>query len=277
MKGSVFDIVHCSLVDGPGVRTSVFFKGCNLSCTWCHNPESHSAAPEILYYKDICTGCGACRCEKPVCDRCGHCALVCPTGAKKLSGSTMAAEAVLEEVLSDKVFYGEDGGVTFSGGECMLQREFLSHCLQLCKENGIQTAVDTAGNVPWAAFEAILPYTDLFLYDVKVMDSGLHKRCTGSGNAQILDNLGKLLDAGKRVWVRVPVIPGMNDNKENFLALKSFLQQHPAPEKIELLPYHAMGETKYAALGKTCHPFAVPEKETLDALAAHLDGAAVRR
>ena len=185
----------------------------------------------------------------------------------------MTVEAVLSEVLLDAPFYGEDGGVTFSGGECMLQPEFLAECLKRCKESGIQTTVDTAGCVSWSAFEAVLPYTDLFLYDVKVMDEGLHRRYTGHGNALILENLGKLLDMRKPVWVRVPVIPGVNDRKENFLALKAFFSQHKLPLKTELLPYHAMGETKYAAMGKTCHPFAVPEKETLDALAAYLDGA----
>lgn len=261
MTGFVFDIVHSSFVDGPGVRTTVFFKGCNLACRWCHNPESQSAAPEILYYKDICTGCGMCRCEKESCDYCGHCALVCPSGAKKLAGRIMTPEELLEEVLLDAPFYGDDGGVTFSGGECMLQKDFLLTCLRLCKEKGIHTAVDTAGHVCWEAFLAVMPYTDLFLYDIKAMDNAVHQHYTGRSNALILENLGKLLDAGAKVWVRIPVIPGVNDNKENFLSLKSFLNCHTPPEKIELLPYHAMGETKYTALGRIFEAFNVPTKE----------------
>ena len=271
MTGLVFDIVHSSFVDGPGVRTTVFFKGCNLACRWCHNPESQKATPEILYYKNICKGCGACRCEKERCDHCGHCTLVCPTGAKKLAGTVMTPEEVLKEVLLDAPFYSDDGGVTFSGGECMLQKDFLLACLQLCKKNGISTAVDTAGNVPWDVFQSVMPYTDLFLYDVKIMDNTLHQHYTGSGNALILKNLGKLLDSGARVYLCVPVIPGVNDSKENFLALKTLLNCHTSPEKTELLPYHAMGETKYAALGKTCEKFTVPEKDKLEALRQYLN------
>ena len=173
----------------------------------------------------------------------------------------MTPEELLEEVLLDAPFYGDDGGVTFSGGECMLQKDFLLTCLRLCKEKGIHTAVDTAGHVCWEAFLAVMPYTDLFLYDIKAMDNAVHQHYTGRSNALILENLGKLLDAGAKVWVRIPVIPGVNDNKENFLSLKSFLNCHTPPEKIELLPYHAMGETKYTALGRIFEAFNVPTKE----------------
>jgi pyruvate formate lyase activating enzyme len=182
----------------------------------------------------------------------------------------MTPEDVLAEVLLDAPFYGNDGGVTFSGGECMLQKDFLLTCLRLCKEKGIHTAVDTAGHVCWEAFLAVMPYTDLFLYDIKAMDDAVHQHYTGCSNALILENLGKLLDSGANVWGRIPVIPGVNDTPENFQALKAFLSRHKAPEKIELLPYHAMGETKYTALGRPHQCFSVPTKAYLAQLEKYI-------
>ena len=165
---NIFDIQRDSFVDGPGIRTTVFFKGCNLHCAWCHNPESQSAKPQMMFYKNKCTGCGKCREKCPhnleSCDLCGKCTVYCPHDAREICGKEYTVDEVLREIRKDKTFYKTSGGgVTFSGGECMLQIEFLTKILKACKENGIHTAVDTAGHVPFEFFERIIPYTDLFL------------------------------------------------------------------------------------------------------------------
>ena len=275
MTATVFDIQHSSFVDGPGIRTTVFFKGCNLHCAWCHNPESQSATPQLLVYGDKCVGCGKCleKCPHNLvsCELCGACELYCPAEARRVCGKEYTADAILEEILSDKLFYDTSGGgVTFSGGECMLQLDFLIALLQKCKENGVSTAVDTAGHVPFSHFERVLPFTDLFLYDVKSMDSRIHKQYTGVDNALILENLARLLARGARVWIRVPVVTGVNDSEQEMRALADFLKKHGSPEKIELLPYHAMGESKSRAIGKEPQIFVAPDKERLAALAALL-------
>lgn len=266
MTGRIFDIEHGSFVDGPGIRTVVFFKGCNLRCAWCHNPESQSGKKQLMVYRDKCIGCGSCACKKETCDLCGRCVLACPVGARKIVGEDRTAGEVLDEILQDRPFYGIDGGVTFTGGECMLQIDFLSRLLRTCKEAGIHTAVDTAGNVPWDSFERVLPYTDLFLYDVKLVDSDLHKKYTGAANALILSNLARLLQRGAKVWVRIPVLGGVNDSLEQMQSIQAFFRANGVPEKVELLPYHTMGKNKYPALNKECTPFSVPDKEHLQTL-----------
>ena len=265
-NGMIFDIEHGSFVDGPGLRTTVFFKGCDLRCAWCHNPESQSAKPVRMYYADKCIHCGRCSavCPSPDhCILCGKCAAVCPISAVQLKGQTYTAGQIMEEILLDRDFYGEDGGVTFSGGECMLQPDLLWELLILCKNEGIHTAVDTAGNQPFSVFERIIPFTDLFLYDIKAMDSENHRKWTGVGNERILENLKKLLGMKIPVWVRVPVIPGVNDTVEEITALREFFLQNGRPERIELLPYHRLGENKYPALGKNAVLFSVPDAEKM--------------
>lgn len=259
-KAIIFDIVRNSFVDGPGIRTTVFFKGCNLRCAWCHNPESQFFEKEIMFFKNKCTACGKCREVCPYnlekCDFCGKCELFCPNDAKKICGKEMSVNEVFDEIIKDKAFYeNSGGGVTFSGGECMLQIDFLVKILKKCKENSLHTAVDTAGCVPWESFEKIIPYTDLFLYDIKVMDSERHKKYIGTGNELILENYAKLAEHNANIWVRVPVIPDVNDNEEEKRKLEKFLKENGTPEKIEFLPYHSMGEHKYQALGrKTKYP-----------------------
>lgn len=261
-KATIFDIQRNSFVDGPGIRTTVFFKGCNLRCAWCHNPESQHFQPEILFYKDKCTGCGSCR--GLTVENTGF---SCPNRAKEICGKDYTAQELLQEILKDKLFYETSGGgVTFSGGECMLQIDFLAQLLQKCKENRIHTAVDTAGNIPWEHFEKILPHTDLFLYDVKTMDSQRHKACTGADNSLILSNLSKLLSAGIPLWVRVPVIPGVNDTEAEMEQLQSFFRACGYPEKTELLPYHGLGEHKYPALDRPSKAYPTPSEETLQKL-----------
>lgn len=266
---TIFDIQHGSFVDGPGIRTTVFFKGCNLRCAWCHNPESQLQAPQLLFYAEKCTHCGRCRtvCPSPDhCIVCGKCAEICPNGARERCGQARTLADVLAEVESDRAFYGADGGVTCSGGECMLQPDFLAALLHECRARGIHTAVDTAGDVPPESLLRIAPDADLFLYDVKCMDDARHRQYTGVGNVRILRNLAMLLDRGGRVWIRVPVIPGVNDDPAEMRQLKAFLDAHGGAERVELLPYHAMGTHKYAALGRTASAFSVPSAETMASL-----------
>ncbi|MBR5499911.1 MAG: glycyl-radical enzyme activating protein [Clostridia bacterium] len=274
MKQMIFDIQRFSVSDGPGIRTTVFFKGCNLRCAWCHNPESQSSSQEILFYQNKCNACGKCReiCPSPDnCTFCGKCEIFCAQNARKVCGKEYTVDEVLAEVLKDRILYRNgNGGVTLSGGECMLNPGFCAQLLQKLHENQIHTAIDTAGNVPWSHFETVLPYTNLFLYDVKCMDSEKHKTYTGVGNTLILDNLGKLLDMNIPVWIRVPVIPSVNDSKENIAQLRKFLSQHKQPEKIEFLPYHSIGVSKARAIGQIQSVFQIPSQKSIDELEMQL-------
>ena len=271
LTATIFDIQRNSYVDGPGIRTTVFFKGCNLRCAWCHNPESQSPKPQMMFYKNKCTGCGKCRIKCPnaleKCDLCGMCPLYCPHDAREICGREYTVDEALREILKDKTFYDvSGGGVTFSGGECMLQIDFLEEILKECKKRGIHTAVDTAGHVPFESFERIMPYTDLFLYDVKCYDSEKHKKHTGVENELILDNLANLLHADAKVWVRIPVIPAVNDSIEEMTAIRKMLDSYGYPEKVETLPYHSMGEHKYVAIGRASGAFPVPSAEKIEEL-----------
>lgn len=260
--GMIFDVQRNSFVDGPGVRTAVFFKGCNLRCAWCHNPESQSQNAELLFDRSKCTSCGRCA-EAFGSDP----AFECPSHAKKRCGKRVTVDEVLAECVKDQRFFDTSGGgVTFSGGECMLQIDFLEALLKRCKQKGLNTAIDTAGNLPYDRFERILGYTDLFLYDVKCADPDLHKRYTGADNRLILENLRRLLASGAHVWVRIPIIPTVNDTVEEMQRIRSIFTAGPTPEKIELLPYHSMGEGKYGALGRTAHRFDSPSRETMERL-----------
>lgn len=271
-KATIFDIERNSFVDGPGIRTTVFFKGCNLKCAWCHNPESQDFKPQMMFYKDKCKGCGKCAevCPTPEnCTLCGKCTFYCPVDARKVCGREYTVDEVFAEVIKDKAYYDNSGGgVTFSGGECMLQIDFLLEILKKCKENGIHTAVDTAGHIPFESFEKILPYTDLFLYDIKMFDNQKHKKCTGVGNELILENLKKLFKSKAKIWIRIPIISDINDSVEEMQKIKDFLDENGKPAKIELLPYHAMGENKYASIGKETQRFAPPDNDMLNKLKA---------
>ena len=243
MNGKIFEIKRFSVHDGSGIRTTVFFKGCNLRCAWCHNPEGISFDTQEAFYNHKCLGCGECA-------KSGFIVEDCQGEARVVYGREISASELFDEILEDKDFYETSGGgVTFSGGECMLQIDFLEEMLKKCKKDGIHTAVDTAGHVPFEYFERIMPYTDLFLYDLKCIDSNKHKQYTGASNERILENLSKLLDSGKPVWVRVPVVPTVNDSDDDIAAIRRFFEYRGYPEKIELLTYHAMGKHKYDALG----------------------------
>ncbi len=267
-KAIIFDIQRGSFVDGPGIRTTVFFKGCNLKCKWCHNPESQSKEKQMMFYQNKCTDCGKCKevCPNGLnsCDFCGKCSLFCPSDAKEICGKEYSVDEVFKEIIKDNDYYNStNGGVTFSGGECMLQIEFLEEILKKCKENGVNTAVDTAGNVTWEYFERILPYTDLFLYDIKAYSEQLHKEGTGVSNRLIFENLVKLSKTKARIFVRVPVIVEFNDCEMQKIA--NFLKELRI-EKVELLPYHALGEHKYLALKMPRPKYTVPTQEKMEKL-----------
>ena len=262
MNGLIFNIQRFCTDDGPGIRTTIFFKGCNLRCAWCHNPESQSAATEWMFYQDKCTGCGRCTklTEKDT-------DFVCFQDARRICGNEYTADEILLEVLKDKVFYeNSGGGVTFSGGECMLQIDFLLDLLKKCKEQGIHTAIDTAGCVPFGNFERILPYADLFLYDIKTTDPIKHLEYTGQKNELILNNLKKLLKIKAQIWIRIPVIASINDSEEEMQAIKKFFDENGWPQKVELLPYHSLGEDKYIACGKKRPRFSTPTEERINRL-----------
>lgn len=269
MRAIIFDIERNSYVDGPGIRTTVFFKGCNLRCAWCHNPESQSAKPQMMFYKNKCTGCGKCKEKCPnhleSCELCGKCTLYCPHDAREICGKEYTVDEVMREILKDKVFYeNSGGGVTFSGGECMLQIETLTELLAKCKENRIHTAVDTAGDLPWMHFERILPFTDLFLYDIKCFTDSLHVDGTGISNKRILENLTHLSQkTSVDIIVRIPIIPTFNDDVSELQHVADFLRPLRI-RNVELLPYHSMGEHKYEGLGRVFTHFDVPDKQAIE-------------
>jgi len=267
----VFNLMRFSTEDGPGLRTTVFLKGCPLTCPWCHNPESQSPEVEVIFRERRCIGCGSCAfvCPQGIlgpggiragegareCLRCGTCASVCPAEAREAVGREMTAAQVMAEILKDRDFFEESGGgVTFSGGEPLAQPEFLTALLLSCREAEIHTAVDTSGAAPAGVVDRVAPLTDLFLYDLKVMDDRRHRELTGAGNGLILANLVRLVEAGRRVVVRVPVIPGYNDDQANLAALAGFLGGLEPRPRVELLPYHAIGLEKYRLLGRAEPP-----------------------
>ena len=267
-----------SVHDGPGIRTTLFLKGCPLRCLWCHNPENLQIKPSLSFTQKLCVGCGACVevCPQQVhringglheirydaCVNCGVCVRECLTGALKIYGKESTPEAVATCLLEDQVFYEQSGGgVTFSGGEPLLQSKFLAETMAILKTRGVHIAVDTCGDVPWGAFEEVLPYTDLFLYDIKHIDSALHKKGTGSGNERILENLRHLQTCEAAIEIRTPVIPGYNDDKKTLQGIALLLRDCPRVKTWRLLPYHSMAKAKYEAIGMT---YAMPETEMPD-------------
>lgn len=280
IKGNIFDIKRFAVHDGDGIRTTVFFKGCPLRCRWCHNPEGLFAEPVLSYTAHNCVNCGACakvckahtiedghHCfDRTKCSGCGNCTGVCVGGALKLYGSRVEVQDLLPTLLRDKGFYLEtNGGVTLSGGECLCQPEFCEKLLRQLKEQDIHTAVDTSGFVSRKALDAVMPYTDIFLYDIKAVDEEIHIKCTGQSNRLILENLKYLNRCQKAIEVRIPLIPGMNDGEIDGIAeLLSGLEQLT---KVRVLPYHRYAEDKYTAMGiKYEMPdFPTPETEETEA------------
>jgi pyruvate formate lyase activating enzyme len=267
-SGLVFDIQKYSVQDGPGIRATVFLKGCPLRCAWCHNPEGISARREILVLEGRCFGCGECRraCsfgtsipgQGPLparherCLLCGSCVAACPAGARRWAGEQMSVSQVLEAVWRDRIFYDESGGgVTFSGGEPLLQFEFLRACLEACRARGLRTAVDTCGLARPEHLLAVAPLADLFLYDVKLIDPARHREATGAPNEAILQNLRALGAVHRQIWVRVPLIPGVNDDAPGLQAIARLAAAIPAVRQVNLLPFHRTGLPKLLRLGQT--------------------------
>jgi pyruvate formate lyase activating enzyme len=264
-SGIIFDIKRYAINDGPGIRTAVFLKGCPLECWWCHNPESQSSQPQMMFRSNRCKASKACIEACPLkairwdngsitdwktCDDCGKCTEVCYAGARELVGSIYTVSQLMDEIRRDIPFYDQSGGgVTFTGGEPMFQMEFLWKSLLACKEQGIHTIVDTSGYASWEGFEHISSYVDIFLYDLKMMDETRHKQFTSVSNLMILDNLKKLSSAKAAIIVRIPLIPGINDDDENINQSASFLADLPHLDGVELMPYHEIGLAKYQALG----------------------------
>ena len=242
----IFDIKRTSTADGPGVRTTVFLKGCNLNCFWCHNPEGKRAEREYARFAEKCISCGVCT-REGMSPELG--VSMCPTEARKVYGERYTYDELMAVLMSDRDFYdATGGGVTFSGGECMLYPEFVAELARRCRESGVSVAIDTAGNVPYAHFECVLPYVDHFLYDIKCLDSALHRRGTGVGNELILSNLERLRESGKRITIRIPCIPEFNEGEEVECVCR-YCKERGLP--YEVLPYHAFGEDKAKALSFT--------------------------
>ncbi|MBN1402806.1 MAG: glycyl-radical enzyme activating protein [Anaerolineae bacterium] len=294
MKGIVTNIQRFSIHDGPGIRTTVFLKGCNLHCFWCHNPETLSPRPELQIFPDRCIGCGECfqRCphgchvmvdgarefRRELCEGCGICAETCYAECLVLVGWVKTVEEVVEEVLRDRPFYETSkGGVTLSGGEPLLQRDFSYAILERCKAEGLHTAIETAANFPWERVASILPVTDLVMMDIKLMDSQKHRECTGVPNERILDNALHLGQQSQPLIIRTPVVPGVNDNPEEIRAIASFVAQLPNLLYYELLPFHPMARGKYNSLDLDYRAaeLKTPSKETMDALTAAAEAVGV--
>lgn len=261
MKANIVEIKRFAVHDGDGIRTTVFFKGCPLKCLWCHNPETLSPAPQLGFYRHKCAMCGKCA---RVCDRhsfsdgvhsidrekcvlCGRCAEVCPQGALEVFGNELSTDEICAALIKDKSFYAESGGgITLSGGECLLQSEACREILQAMKSSGINTAVDTCGFVPKSAIDRVMPYTDIFLYDIKAIDEDVHIKCTGQSNKIILDNLVYLDGCGAKSEIRIPYVPNFNDNQIGKIG--EFLSNLKNVTAVRVLPYHSYAASKYAAL-----------------------------
>ena len=275
MKARISDIKRFAVHDGDGIRTTVFFKGCSLKCVWCHNPEGIDFRPQMAYYENKCIGCGECAdfCshdghrltenghiyDRNACVRCGECVPHCLGAALTYYGKEVTAEELLPLLLEDRDFYETSGGgVTLSGGECLMQTDFCAELLQRLKEDGIHTAVDTCGFVPREHFEKVLPWTDVFLYDLKAFDEDIHIRCTGQSNRRILDNLLYLDSLGASLEIRIPYVPAYNDEQMDKIA--GFIRTLNNVRKVKVLPYHNYAGSKYAALGmENTLPETLPE------------------
>jgi len=266
--GIIFDVKKFSIHDGPGIRTTIFFKGCPLACWWCHNPESQSMARELAFTARRCIGCGACVAVCPRgaivregdtiltragdCDRCGACVDVCYAEAREMVGRRVDVAELVLEIEKDIPFYEQSGGgVTFSGGEPLAQPDFLLDLLRACQERGIHTAVDTCGFAPWEVLERVRGEVDLFLYDLKLMDDAAHRTYTGVSNASIRANLERLSALSEAIVIRVPIIPGINDGEPHVQQMAAFVAGLPHVERVDLLPYHHIAADKYRRLGMT--------------------------
>jgi pyruvate formate lyase activating enzyme len=266
--GTIFDIRRFSVHDGPGLRTTVFFKGCPLRCLWCHNPESQHRRQERMFWAERCLKCQSCIASCPQgalswngtqvvtdnlkCTLSGACVETCYADARQIAGRKMTVDEVMSEIRRDIAFYdGSEGGATFSGGEPLLQPDFLLALLEACKASEIHTALDTSGFAGWDVLDRVRNSVDLFLYDLKLMDPGRHRKFTGAFNTRILENLQRLAKHGHHIIVRVPIIPGVNDDLENLRLTAAFASALGGLGRVDLLPYHHAAMSKYERLHRT--------------------------
>jgi pyruvate formate lyase activating enzyme len=296
--GLIFNLQRFSTEDGPGIRTTVFLKGCPLHCPWCHNPEGMRPGPDLMWYDVRCIGARDCldacpekalhltstgmEIDRERCTLCGLCEKACPAGAFEMIGRSTTPEDLMSKLLKDRVFYETSGGgITFSGGEPMMQTDFLSQILPLCKGAGIHVALDTSGAVSWECFEKVLPWVDLVLFDLKIMNQENHKRVTGISNTIPLENARRISSQGIALWIRTPVIPGYTDDAENIRAIGGFIREAlPAVRRWDLLAYTNLGRPKYRRLDRPYRLEKTPllaqdEMETLHRAAVELVPTAV--
>ncbi|WP_349679315.1 trans-4-hydroxy-L-proline dehydratase activase [Clostridium sp. UBA4395] len=282
----IINIQKYSIHDGNGIRTTIFFKGCPLSCLWCHNPESQNYSEELMYNEEECTGCMACidicpqraiskeeKCvvtDKIKCDLCKKCIDYCVNNAREIVGKEYTAAQLVKEAEKDRMFYEESsGGITLSGGEVMTQNmDYIEELLKKLKKKGYNIAIDTCGQAPYENYNRILKYVDTFLYDIKLMDNEKHIKYIGKSNNLILENLRKLSEAGANINIRIPLVEGVNADDESIEELIKFLKNNINVHKINLLPYHNTGKSKYERLQKVYEGvnFEAPSKERLETI-----------
>jgi pyruvate formate lyase activating enzyme len=274
-SGLVFNVQRFSLQDGPGLRSTVFMKGCPLACTWCHNPESQARQIEFIRLRHRCMACGVCSdeelAEPLVQHRDEADVAACPTGALQAVGQELFPVDLVRTLLRDRIFFDESGGgVTFSGGEPLLQAPFVIEAMRLLRAEGVHTALDTCGHAGWQDLAEAASQASLVLYDLKLMDEARHMAATGVSNAIILQNLKALTSLHPAIWIRIPVIPGINDDRANLEATAEFLGPLAGIQQVDLLPYHPLGEAKASRVGITCqlHDVPIPGIEDLEAMAA---------